>query len=118
LLAAFALIVIDYFPRDKFLQALCQSLLIFDFQREIVEIFNVLPQISTILASHHGACFASKNILKKILLASIFEKRLKSVKTKIQKLLSVFLFPDIRWLAIKTLETEAKWSWIIVLPIR
>ena len=32
--------------------------------------------------------------------------------------MSVFLLPNIRWCAIKRLETEAKWSWIVVLPIR
>jgi len=56
--------------------------------------------------------------LKKIFLAGIFEKPFKCIKTKIEKLLSVFLLPNIRWLTIKRLETEAKWSWIVALPIR
>lgn len=118
LVAALALIIADYFSGNIFLQAFVQSLLIFDFQGEIVKIFDVLLQISTILASHDGADLTPKNILKKILLTCIFKELFKSIKAKVHKLLGVLLLSDIRWHTIEGLITEAKRCWIVILPIR
>ena len=92
--------------------------MILDLKTQIEKDLAALPCVSAVFASLNLARLSPEDVIQQILLARVLQQALNSIESNIQELLGVLLLSNIRGLAIKALEAEAKWSWVVALPIR
>jgi hypothetical protein len=59
------------------------AVLVLNLKAQVVKVLLSLSKIPTILANHHGAGFTSENALKEVLLSSVRQKIVDSVKGKV-----------------------------------
>lgn len=116
-LTCIAHIVINGISSNVFVETIHYRGLIFDLQRDIKECVDSFADVS---ASHTGGslgAFTSKYVIDQMLLGRVLQGSLDPIKSDIQKLLRIFLDPDICGLSIEFFETEAKWRRVVILSI-
>ena len=71
----------------------------------------------TLHAHHLIDLYTTENVLEKVLSRCVKERVFDPIEKNIQELLSILLFADLRWTAIKLFKGEAKTRWIVELPL-
>jgi hypothetical protein len=112
------LVVTDCLSLHELFETVLERTLVLNFNREVVEEFDVLSNFSTVFALHQGVCLASENVLKKVLLTCGLKPIFESIKHYVQELLCILLLPHVCTLAIVRLKTEAERLRIKVLSVR
>jgi len=118
LTARVTVVVFDRLTIKHLPEAIKDTCLVSDFQRERVErLYAVLGEAAA-HASALGHCFALEDVLHEVLLACWLELMFHSVKEVVKELLCVHLHRHICWLAHVVLEGIAELSWVSCLSLR
>jgi len=114
LVAAITLVVTDDVTLDLLLESFLYSADVFDRQGHVVIVFDTLLDLSALGADHLTALLSAEDARQQVLALCWLQSVVEAIEEYIEELLSVFLLCSVRGLAVKLLEGEAEWLWVVI----
>ena len=112
--AAFAVVVLDLLALDVLEQSLAQMVVVFDGERDVVEVFLAETLFVAGLALDDRVGLAPVDALQYLLVGRLLQSLLQFVEDHVQELLSVLLHTHVHRLSRKVFKRVAEVRWVVV----